>query len=252
MRSPPATSGLTYVAERLVRLGSRARRVLAYHGPVGTLKLVARRIVAARQCSATFIWYALDLAAPDRPHFVLGPGLVLRRGGEADLTLVEQLAEHPSVRTMTPSYVREQLAAGAALWLVHEGDRAAFRCWIFRNSFPMRGVKGGGIKLPPAVAVLEDSLSSSAFRGRGVAPAAWASIADHHRDEGARWMYTKVHIENTASRRAVEKVGFREVARMKVVTRNWRTQIRVLPSAEASGHDWLAGFARGRPAFVRL
>ena len=230
---------------RLVSLGSRASGVLARHGLLGTVKLVARRILTARDYSETFVWYALDLAAPDRPHLVLAPGLVLRRASEADLPLLEQLEEHPSVRTITPWYLREQLAAGAALWLVHQGDRAAFRCWIFRAWFPMHDAKGGGIKLPPAVAVLEDSLSSSAFRGQGVAPAAWTAIADYYRRNGACWMYTKVQVKNTASRRAVEKAGFREVARMHVVRRNWRKQVRVLPSEEAGRHDWLVALARG-------
>jgi RimJ/RimL family protein N-acetyltransferase len=110
----------------------------------------------------------------------------------------------------------------------------------------MHEARARGFDLPPDVVALEDSLASPAFRGRGVAPSAWAMIADTYGERGKRWMITKVAVENTASRRAVEKAGFREVGIMQIVYRDWRTRIRVLPIAGAEReHLWLTRLDRG-------
>jgi RimJ/RimL family protein N-acetyltransferase len=77
---------------------------------------------------------------------------------------------------------------------------------------------------------LEDSVTSAAARGRGIAPAAWGAIADTLALEGQRKMITKVTVENTASRRAVTKSGFEEIALMHFRRRGpiHRTSIQVL------------------------
>ena len=62
---------------------------------------------------------------------------------------------------------------------------------------------------------LEDSVTSSAYRGRSVAPAAWSQIADSLEQAGVESIITKIDENNVPSRRAVEKVGFREIATMR-------------------------------------
>jgi predicted methyltransferase len=42
-----------------------------------------------------------------------------------------------------------------------------------------------------------------------VAPGAWPGIADAQAAAGQSAMITKVHVDNAAVRRAIEKVGFR-------------------------------------------
>src|SRR4051794_21556654 len=156
----------------------RVRRALRRHGPLGLARRVARDMRPAPRRASVAVWYALDLASPDRPHPTVDPQVVVRRATADDLWLLEQLPVDPSVRTMSEAWIDEQRAEGAQLWLAHEGDRAAFRCWVFARWFPLGEARGGGIRPPAEVVILEDSLSSPAFRGRGIAPAAWATIAD--------------------------------------------------------------------------
>lgn len=224
---------------------SRLVKVRDRYGTVGAARRIGREFLPAPRSASVVVWYVLDLGSAERPQVELGEGLVLRLGTTDDLGLLEQLPADPSVRTMSAGWVGEQLARGADLWLVHEGDRAAFRCWIFRDWFPMGGARGGGVDVPAEAIVLEDSLSSPAFRGRGVAPAAWSGLADHYRDQGLRRMYTKVNVDNGPSRRAVEKAGFRGVGRMQHVQRDWRTFIRVVLMDGDPAHQWLRAFARG-------
>jgi RimJ/RimL family protein N-acetyltransferase len=231
-------------AEAVSALVAHAGRVISRHGVAGTARLAARRYAPVRRRALVFVWYALDLGG-ERPRRALGDGLVLRQGGEDDMWLLDQLPADQEVRTMTPWFVSEHLARGGDLWLVQEGGRAAFRCWVHRERLPMAEARGRGVDLPDDVVVLEDSISSPLFRGRGIAPAAWAGLADRYAAEGRRWMYTKVNEDNGPSRRAVEKAGFRDVARMQVVRRDVRTRIRVVTGDGAPEHRWLARFERG-------
>ncbi len=215
------------------------------NGPVGTVQRAGRKVRPVPRRVFVHIWYAMDLSADDRPHPRLGDELVLRRGTGDDLWLLEQLPPDPSVSTMSPWLVQDWLRDGGSLWLVQAGNCAAFRCWVFRDRCPMDGARGGGIRPPVGAVVLKDILSSPAFRGRGIAPAASAAVADAYRDEGARWMYTKVDIDNAPSRRAVEKAGFREVARMQTLRRYWWRRIRVAEVTAEPAHHWLRGLVRG-------
>jgi GNAT superfamily N-acetyltransferase len=231
-------------AARAVRLQARARHALKDHGVRGTAERVLGMVRPIPRRTSSHVWYAMDLRG-ERPHPALDGDLVLRRGTAADLWLLEQLPIDARVTPMRQFVVEDRLANGGSLWLVHEGDRAAFCCWVFRDWFPMGAARGGGIAPPAGAVVLEDSHSSPDFRGRGVAPAAWAAIADAHRDEGADRMYTKVGVDNAASRRAVEKAGFREVARMLTIQRYWWLRIRVRGAAEVPAHGWLSQLDRG-------
>jgi RimJ/RimL family protein N-acetyltransferase len=81
--------------------------------------------------------------------------------------------------------------------------------------------------LAPGTACLEDSVTASAARGRGVAPGAWTAIAEGLAAEGVRRLITKVEVDNIPSRRAVEKVGFRAVSLMDFVRVGGRGRTRV-------------------------
>ena len=171
-------------------------------------------------------WYLLDLDRVEpRP---LADGYELRLAGERELGWVTQLVEDSRAeqaaaasseasskpRTMdVPGFSPEEMLrrrqAGAQLWVAVNDDEAAFACWIFPRVAPMVQASGGIFELPDAVACLEDSLTSANHRGRGIAPAAWAAIAERLSDDGFELMITKVAVENVPSRRAVEKAGFR-------------------------------------------
>ncbi|MGH2908575.1 MAG: GNAT family N-acetyltransferase [Solirubrobacteraceae bacterium] len=166
------------------------------------------------------VWYALDLTA-ERPRRELDAGLTLRRGDESDVSLLTELP------TISPEQARTRLARGNALWLVLEGADPRFACWIFRDQTPVIAAPGGEMRLAAGTACLEDSVTAAAARGRGVAPAAWTSIADGLGAEGLRELITKIEVANLPSRRAVEKIGFRPVALMRFVRIGPRGHLRV-------------------------
>lgn len=62
------------------------------------------------------------------------------------------------------------------------------------------------------MAAVEDSMVAPAARGKAVGPAAWTLIADTMGQRGLTRLTTKVAVSNQPSRKAVVKVGFREVA----------------------------------------
>jgi GNAT superfamily N-acetyltransferase len=166
----------------------------------------ARQFVSMRE---QHVWYRLMVGDSSRPRVALGCDLTLVRAGIDDLWLLEQL---PAVGAFK---ARLRLASRAQLWLVRDGDRAAFSCWTFAERAPVLAARGGWLGLPPAVVVLEESVTSPDYRGRNIAPAAWSGIADQLASEGVTMMITKVAEDNIASRRAVEKAGFREGAIMR-------------------------------------
>lgn len=196
---------------------------LLRHGPLVTARLgagAAREVLGpALRLHESHVWYELDLAGPGAGR--APDGLSVRRASRAE---VEVLREIPATGVRR---ARGLLARGGVLWLAfHEGE-PAFSCWTWGDHTPVRVARGGWLALPPHVACLEDSVTAERFRGRGIAPAAWAVIAAAVRAGGARTLVTKVEADNTASRRAVEKTGFRPAARMRT-DRTWpRSRVHV-------------------------
>ena len=215
---------------------SRARRVINRHGLRGTLRLAVKK---ARPRASEQVWYRLDLGSDERPRRSLDDPFVLRRGGPEDADLVAQLPRDAAVAALTDEDVRLRLDEGAELWLVTEEDRAAFACWIYRGHAPVPGANNDGAALPPDTVLLEDSIASPHFRGRSVAPRAWSEIGDALRAEGYSAMTTKVGVENEASRRAVEKAGFRAVGMMRNEQSPWRSKVRVDLAEDDDQTRWL-------------
>ncbi len=215
----------------------RASKATRKHGVVGTARLISARAVTRR---AELRWYRLDLAGK-RPRCGLDASLVLRRGTAEDVDLVTQLPQSPHVTVMTADVIEARLRTGAELYVVTEGDVAAFSCWIFFGKAPVFGAAGGGIELPRDTVMLEDSLASPRFRGRSIGPGAWTCIADILQDRGCSAIVTKVDVENTSSCRAAEKAGFYEIARMKVRQRFGRYHFAVQIVDDRSSNRWLIG-----------
>lgn len=210
---------------------TRGRRAVERHGLRGTLELAIRRAWARAARVERHVWYALDLASMG-PAPAIPPGLVLRAGEESDAPLLDELESISSTEAV------RRLRAGNALWLVLEGSRPLFSCWIFDRTAPTIAAARGYVPLPADVACLEDSVTAPAARGRGIAPAAWLRIAESLRAVGRRQLITKVAVDNAPSRRAVEKAGFVAIALMRFRRiGTWkRTSVEVLD--RASG--WLA------------
>jgi RimJ/RimL family protein N-acetyltransferase len=171
--------------------------------------------------------------------------MTLTRAAMDDRALIDQIPQDPSVTSMTADEVAERMAAGGELWLTVEGDRVAFACWAFHGRGPVHGARDEEARLPAGVLYLEDSVASPDFRGRGVGPATWSALADAAAAGGDRCIVTKVDVTNTSSRRAVEKVGFRDVARMTIRWRGWSTRLQVdVDAAAEPAEDWLRELER--------
>jgi len=155
----------------------------------------------------THKWYELRLGS-ERPHRDLPPETELAKAGPEQVRLLQQL---PTIRT---EVARERMEVGQDLWMVLDGERAAFACWILHGSMSFPAAPGGSAPLPPEVVCLEDSVTSEAYRGKSIAPAAWSSIADVLERDGVRSIITKIEETNIPSRKAISKAGFEEIATM--------------------------------------
>jgi RimJ/RimL family protein N-acetyltransferase len=155
------------------------------------------------------VWYQLDVGG-ERPRRELPEEVRLIRAANDQLARAVEMGQRIEE-------VRARLAAGNDLWLAEDDGGPLFRCWIYRERAPVLAAPTGWLELPADTVVLEDSATTPRARGRGIAPGAWTAIADSLRDEGLAHMITKVGVENEASRKAVAKSGFREIAVMRMV-----------------------------------
>ncbi len=185
------------------------KRVILRHGLTGCVMLaacgIARYLLTILYQHERHVWYAAVTSAIRSEH-ALPKGLKLQRAGRECLDLLSQsnLCGRKAAKVF--------LAEGADLWVVREGERIAFCCWIFLSRTPVAAARGGWKSLRLSMACLEGSVTGTEYRGRGIAPAAWCSIAQSLQQEGIRNIVTKVEVDNRPSRRAVLKAGFREVA----------------------------------------
>jgi GNAT superfamily N-acetyltransferase len=170
------------------------------------------------------VWYelALDGAAA---KVATPAGVELVKATEAEIPLAV-------ITGKDPDQTRARLAEGYDLWLMVEGQKAAFSCWVYRGRTPMLAAKGGWLILPEGIVCLEDSATNPEFRGRGIAPAAWGAIADALHREGLSFLVTKVEVENAPSRKACLKAGFAEIGLMRL---NQLGPIRRAGIAEPTG-----------------
>lgn len=198
---------------------ARFRDAVARHGVRGTSARAIAEVGKWLRLSETHVWYALDLTS-ERPRPALEGGLTLRNGTEDDLPVMHQM-------DIGAVGAQARLRAGNDWWIVLDDDVPLFSCWIFRTHTPVLAAPAGQLELPPGRICLEDSVTSGAARGRGIAPAAWALIADALAQEGQTELITKVGAENGPSRRAVTKAGFAEVAIMHFLRRGLRTTTTV-------------------------
>jgi predicted GNAT family acetyltransferase len=204
----------------------RLREGMRRYGPLGVLRVATARARGLFYLKEAHHWYELDLKA-ERPRREIPEGFRLVKATERELPLLDSL---PTVKLREGE---RRLGQGASLWLVMEGDRAAFACWTFYERMPVHAASGGVLELPVATAGLEDSVTSPDYRGRGLAPAAWSAICEQLVDTGYTSLVTKVAEENVPSRRAVEKAGFEDVALMRTMRMGARRRVEVDPSGTA-------------------
>lgn len=205
----------------------RARRGYRRFGVVGGVRRVAaiagHWLSRALYVREQHVWYMLDLTAP-LSQITCPPGFDIAMAAAGDVALLEQLP------TIGAYIARQRLAAGTELWLLREGTHAASACWIFRDRTPVFAARTGWLTLPPHTVCLEDTVTSPAYRGRGLAGTLWSDIARGLQRQHVAAIITKVAADNTASRRAVEKAGFAPVAVMTLTRRAFRARVTLVPS----------------------
>ena len=153
------------------------------------------------------VWYRLDLTSADAAAGG-SPEIDLRRVDEATLGAAGELPWGGA------HGVAARLRQSADGWIALVDGVAAFGCWVFRGTTPVRAARDGRLRLPDGSACIEDVFTQPAFRGRGLAPAAFAAISGRLRAEGVSTVVAKVEADNGASRRAFEKAGFSAAAAM--------------------------------------
>jgi ribosomal protein S18 acetylase RimI-like enzyme len=224
------------------------RLKLVHHSLREKIGRVIRKALAYVYVSETYVWYELILNDA-RPRISLPSGFRLVQGSYQELPLLDQVPTMPTIEKAT-----WQLQNAADLWLVLEGQQLAFACWIFRGAMPMRVAPRRQVVVsPPSIVCLENSATSPAYRGRGLAPAAWSGIADELEPRGIKFIVTKIEVSNVASQRAVKKSGFRESAtlRYRRIVRYRRATVQAETDATVNW-DWLAEQFSPSSRFVKL
>jgi RimJ/RimL family protein N-acetyltransferase len=206
----------------------RFRRAVRRYGARGTAQLLIAHVTALVYARKTHVWYALRLDE-ELPLRELPEPLRLVEAEEQRLHLLDSLwaIDHDAAR--------QRLRSGGTLWFVLDGDVAAFSCWTFVGRTPVVAARGGWLELPADTAALEETMTSPAYRGRSIAPAAWTAIAETLRQRGLRRLVTAVDEENLPSRTAVGKIGFAEIGRMRSTRRGLRFRVRVELGDAAEG-----------------
>ena len=216
-----------------LEIPGRIRRAVARHGVMGALR-------HAPYLHEEPVWYRLDLGV-ERDVRPLAEGMTLRPGTPEDIARLPEV-----LLRVRPDAARARFEVpGTELWLVEEGARPRFACWLFGVRTPVATAPGSWLELPPGVVCLEDSMAAPEIRGRGVAPAVWTRLAAELRGRGCTSMITKVDATNEPSTRAVGKAGFEEILRMDVrrVGPVWRADATVAPQ-DPLGELLLARLAR--------
>jgi len=213
------------------------RSALRKHGVKGVARKAVGQAWRHVRVHEEHIWYELKLAGSAERVRPLDEGLVLRQAFLTDQSLLQALGRNAE---QTAEHVR----SGHDLWFVMDGATPAFSCFIERGESLLLAAPDGCMALPPATVCLEDSITSPAYRGRGLAPSAWTTLAaELEREEGPESMITKVGVENIPSRKAVVKAGFVEVALMRFDSRGPRRR------TEVEVYD---GSAMGQALYARL
>jgi L-amino acid N-acyltransferase YncA len=213
-------------AARNISITGLAQDALLRYGPSGCMKKAISSVCRLAYMRQNHFWYKLDLLAKGRPLYGLWRGLRLIRAGEHDVPLLEQL------QTVGQHEARNRLHLGADLWIVRKNETPVFSCWTFRNRSPVFAARGGWLELPDGTVCLEDSMTAPVYRGLAVGPAAWSQIGDLLAGEGVGAMITKIDKDNAASRRAVQKIGFKEIASMTHVRIGPWSAVEVDPIGE--------------------
>ncbi len=174
------------------------------------------------------VWYLLELRK-ERPRLALPRGYLVEEveAGSHDVSLLGVLGSNASAEA------RSRFTARGRLFIATADRDLAFACWVF-PAIPTIAARSGWYCVGDDSRALEHSITVEAHRGRGLAPAVWSELCETLEAEGVTGLLTKVGVTNDASRRAVAKAGFVEIAHVKVTRRRGRIRVDV---SRPSGPD---------------
>jgi RimJ/RimL family protein N-acetyltransferase len=216
----------------------RVRYHLSHYGLKATIVKVAEWLRVRAYLKETHVWCELPLEV-ERPRRDLPPDVELVRADISDLPLFQDLTTMTEM-ALREDQAREQIEADNDLWLAVQDGRAVFACWIFHSEVPLLAALGGKLSLAPGISCLEGSIASPHYRGRGVATGVWSQVADKLQQDSIGSLVTKIEVENIPTRRAVAKVGFREIAIMHFRRVGFRERTTVQALTGYPTAEWLA------------
>lgn len=144
------------------------------------------------------------------------PGISYRLGDRDDLG---RLGPEHDYAPEDKAYAQRRLAAGDLLALALDGEQVAGYFWLSPGHMELG--MGSFADLPEGTAGVYKVFVIPARRGGRVFPGAFAFIKGLMADRGLERLLTLVRVDNPASRRAMERVGFRALGRVWVIRRSW-------------------------------
>jgi L-amino acid N-acyltransferase YncA len=196
------------------------------------MRAIGRRLRKLAYLREEHVWFERDLDDPS-PGLELPRGLQLVRAGSEQVEAVAAFGQDVE-------QARKRLEAGNDIWLVVEGEEPVFLCYTFRAAAPVIAASDGTLELPAGSACLEDAVTLPEARGRGIASAAWSTIADELGSAGVSTLVAKVETNNAASRRVAENAGFRPIAVMQHARTGVRRHTAVRPLGGRLGDELAA------------
>lgn len=204
---------------RVRELPVRIREGLARHGAKEFARqslLHTGRLVRLRE---EHVWLELRLAAlPPLP--ALDDGLSLVVASDDQLDLVEQMGQ-------SAASARRYVAAGNEQMMLFEGDRLVFGCCLFHGEAPVLAAPAKQLRLPEDTVCIENSYTHPDYRRRGLGRAAVLAVIARLRAQGVQSLITKVEADNAPARKGLLKVGFQEIARVRLERFGPRKRVEV-------------------------
>ncbi len=146
-----------------------------------------------------------------------------------------------------PAEIRARLEAGQKCFAARVDGRLVCVRWAGTGRMPLDYL-GSDLDLSPDEANIYGLYVDPAFRGHAISPAGSVAMLRHLRDAGFRRVVTTVLPENFASRRSVEKTGYRAygmVGRVKVGPWTWHF-LRIRSASHRAGDPGLHGRTRSQ------
>ena len=120
----------------------------------------------------------------------------------------------------------------AALWRAMKSDELVITFCVFSDLAPVASATEW-LTLPPGTGCLSVWVTSvKTYAGRGIASGVGSEVYEHICRSGVTKLIAEVHDDNAASRRALEKAGFTEMADTSVRIRLGRKTAAVHPRTE--------------------